>query len=207
MSTPNPNNIKVQNPEDNVYVSVKHYARKVNVEENNSSPLIGRPGPIAGIVLTLVDILVYFILKFVFYIYDITKFAFDWVTNMTFGNFSGIMPKNFRKGKVISTKFFRYTMNVLMPPFGIMLSKGIFGWFSILICAIITYVNFFAGIVYAFVLTSRNRYADQFEEYQRKKHESYYPQVQADTDISAFFSSLSVIAMIGLLFFFIFSFF
>ena len=168
MGLPDSKNI-VKNPEDSVYVSVKHYARKVNVEEKNLSPLIGRPGPIAGIVLTFVDILLYFILKFVFYIYDITKYAFDWISNMTFGNFLGVIPQTFKKGKVFSTKFFRYTMNVLMPPFGIMLSKGMYGWFSILVCIIITYVNFFAGIVYTFVITSRNRYADQYEEYQKKK--------------------------------------
>ena len=82
-------------------MSLKHYSRKVNVEDKNLSPLIGRPGPIAGIVLTFFDIAIYFILKFVFYIYDIAKYAFDWMSNMIFGNFSGLIPKSFKKGKVI----------------------------------------------------------------------------------------------------------
>jgi len=205
--TVNPNNLAAPNTEDKIYVSVKHYARKVQVEEKNSSPIIGRPGPIAGIVLTYADIVIYFVLKFFFYMYDIGRYSFEWIGNMAFGNFSGIIPKSFKKGKVITTKFFRYTLNVLMPPFGIMLSKGVFGWFSILVCTLITYVNFFAGIVYAFVITSRNRYADQFEEYQKKKYSSLYSQQEATEDISAFVSSLCVIGMIGLVFFFIFSYF
>jgi len=50
-----------------------------------------------------------------------------------------------------------------MPPFGILLAKGMYAWFSIIVCIIITYVNYLAGIIYAVVITSRNRYADQYE--------------------------------------------
>jgi len=132
MPTPDPYNIRAKDPEDYVYVSKKHWARKINVEHNDTlSSIIGRPGPITGLVLYLVDIIVYFVLRFTLYIFDITQYAYNWTANMIFGNFQGIIPKSWGKGKVISTKFFRYTMNVLMPPFGIMLSKGMYGWFSI----------------------------------------------------------------------------
>ena len=60
-------------------------------------------------------------------------------------------------------------MNVLMPPFGIMLSKGMYGWFSILVCVLLTYIHYLAGIIYAFIITMHNRYADQYEQYQIKK--------------------------------------
>lgn len=208
MSTPDPNNIYTENPGNLIYVSKKNWARKKNVEDNDPLiNIIGRPGPITGLVLSIIDIIVGLFLKFVFYIFDITQYAFDWVNNITFINFQGIIPKHLVAGKVISTKFFRYTMNVLMPPFGIMLSKGIYGWFSIIICVLITYVNFFAGIVYAFILTSRNRYADQYEQYQLLKFQQKYPQKEADEDISACISSVSFIFVLIFVFYFIFSFF
>ena len=94
-----------------------------------------------------------------------------------------------------------------MPPFGIVLSKGLYGWFSVLVCILITYVNFIAGIIYAFVITSRNRYADQYENYQRLQYEGIYPQTEADEDISAFVSSLCVVVLIGLTFVFFFGYF
>jgi uncharacterized membrane protein YqaE (UPF0057 family) len=208
MSSLDPANIYTRDPSDNVFISKKHWARKLNIEQPNAlAGVIGRPGPIAGIVLTLFDNIVSIILKLIFYMFDICQYAFDWIMNLTFGNFQGLIPQSWSKGKVISTKFFRYTMNVLMPPFGIMLSKGLYGWFSVLICCIITYVNFIAGIVYTFIITSRNRYADQYENVQTAIFTKKYPQGEANDDVSAFFSSLSFVGMLGLLFFFIFSYF
>ena len=123
------------------------------LKDDELGGIIGRPGPITGIVLYIVDLIIYLFLKFTFYLFDITQYAYNWVTNILFGNFQGIIPKSWGKGKVISTKFFRYTMNVLMPPFGIMLSKGMYGWFSILVCVLLTYMHYLAGIIYAFVIT------------------------------------------------------
>ena len=208
MPTPDPNNITALDAEDYVYVSKKNWARKQNVEDNNTlGELIGKPAPITGIVLTFFDMIVELFLKLVFYIFDITQYAFDYVNNILLGNFQGLIPKSFTKGKVITTKFFRYTLTALMPPFGIILSKGIYGWFSVLVCTLLTYVNFLAGMIYAFVITSRNRYADQYEEYQTKLFANTYPQDEANEDISAFVSSMSLIVLIGLFIVFCFSYF
>ena len=199
MSTPNPYNIEAQNPEDLIYVSKKHWARKINVENNNSlGGIIDRPGPISGIIISLIDMIVTLFLKLIFYVIDIATYAFNWTHNISFGNFQGIIPNSYGKGKVISSKFFRYTMNLLLPPFGIMLSKGIYGWFNILICILITYVNFIAGIVYAFVITSRNRYADQYEQYQFNKFEAENPPEEVEADITALQSSLGFIILVAI---------
>ena len=202
MPTPDPYNVTSKEPKSYVYVSKKHWARKINVENNDElAGIIGRPGPITGLVLYLVDIQVYFFLRFTFYIYDIAQYAYDWMSNLLFGNFQGIIPKSWGKGKVISTKFFRYTMNVLMPPFGIMLSKGMYGWFSILVCVLLTYISYLAGIIYAFVITTHNRYADQYEQYQMKKFTQEYDQKEVDEDINAFISSIGFIIIILLVFY------
>jgi uncharacterized membrane protein YqaE (UPF0057 family) len=208
MRSSNPVNVYTRDPADNVYISQKHWARKAKGDDGPAMAGIGgRPGPITGIVLTLFDIVVMLILKLLFYMFDVCQYAFDWVMNLTFGNFQGLIPESWSKGKVISTKFFRYTMNVLMPPFGIMLSKGMYGWFSVLICCIITYVNFIAGIVYTFIITSRNRYADQYENVQMAIFTKKYPVAEANADISAFASSLCFVFTLGLVFYFIFSYF
>jgi uncharacterized membrane protein YqaE (UPF0057 family) len=93
-------------------------------------------------------------------------------------------------------------MTALMPPMGIFLSKGLYGWFSIIICSIITYLNFIAGIIYAFVITSRNRYADQYEEYQVKLATVKNPQEIPDKDSKAFLTTLGFVSMIGLFIYF-----
>ena len=208
MPTPDPYNIKASDPSDLIYVSKKNWARKQNIENNDPiNGMFGRPGPISGLVMITIDIIVEISLKFVFYLFDLTQYAFNWINNMTFGNFKGIIPTTFGGGKVISTKFFRYTINVFLPPLGIMLSKGIYGWFTILCCILITYVNYLAGIVFAFIITSRNRYADQYEQYQIVQFEKENPPEEADEDISAFVSSIGFIIVLAIIFYFCFSFF
>ena len=208
MPTPDPNNIKALDAEDYVYVSRKNWSRKQNVEGNNTlGDLIGKPAPITGLVLTFLDMIVELFLKLVFYLYDISQYAFNYVNGILLGNFQGLVPKSFTKGKVITTKFFRYTMTALMPPFGIILSKGMYGWFSVLVCALLTYVNFLAGMIYAFIITSRNRYADQYEEHQKMLFTRDYPQEEADQDMSAFVSAMSLIVLFASFIIFCFSYF
>jgi uncharacterized membrane protein YqaE (UPF0057 family) len=201
MGTPDPYNIKETDPEQLIYISKKNWARKQNIEGGNQlNSILGRPGPISGFVLVAIDVIIEIILKFVFYLYDLALYSFNWINNMTFGNFKGIIPKNYSGGKVISTKFFRYTINVFLPPLGIMLSKGMYGWFSILCCILITYINYLAGIVFAFLITSKNRYADQYESYQISQfpEDSLLKEIEADS--SAFFSSTGFVLLIILIF-------
>ena len=118
------------NPNDAIYVSKKNFQRKQNVVNglsNNLSNIVdGRPGPITTLVLYLADTFISLCLRFFYNIIKICTFSFDWVNNMLFGNFKGILPTSTTtKGKVISLKFFRYIMTVLIPPFGILLNKGL----------------------------------------------------------------------------------
>ena len=197
MGTPDPFKIEEKDPEQLLYISKKHWANKQNIEGNDPiKSMFGRPGPLSGLILVLIDMIVELTLKCIFYLYDLTKYAFDWINNMTFGNFKGIIPKTFTGGKVISTKFFRYTINLVLPPLGIMLSKGIYGWFSILCCILITYVNYLAGVIFAFLITSKNRYADQYEKYQLLQFNKDPIYKEADEDTSAFFSSTGFIFLI-----------
>ena len=206
--TPDPFNIKETDPEQLIYVSKKNWARKQNIEANDPiNSILSRPGPISGLVLVSIDTIVELFLKTIFYLYDLTQYAFNWIHNMIFGNFKGIIPTSFGGGKVITTKFFRYIINVLLPPFGIMLSKGIYGWFSIFSCIIITYVNYLAGIIFAFIITSQNRYADQYESYQLLAFDLKTIYQEEDVDPSAFFSLGGFIFLIILIFIIFLSFF
>jgi uncharacterized membrane protein YqaE (UPF0057 family) len=192
-------NKKDYDPEDTVVISKRHWNRKQNVVNGNDklASLATRPGPVTGIIITLFDGVVTVALRFIVALLGISTYAFEYINNITFGNFKGIFPNEMRKGKTISLKFFRYTMTVLMPPMGIFLSKGLYGWFNIIVCAVITYINFLAGIIYAFVITMRNRYADQYEEYQIKKAIENNPQEKANADSKALLATVGFILMIG----------
>jgi len=209
MSSSNPNNINARDPNDYTYVSRKHWARKQKIVSGDDklSNIAGRPGPITGLILTLFDIAVTLFLKLMFNLLSISTYAFEWVNNITFGNFAGLIPTSLTKGKVISMKFFRYIMTVLMPPFGVLLSKGLYGWFNIIVCMIITYINFIAGIIYAFVITSHNRYADQYEAHELAKALNNNPDVVAIADSKALMSTVGFVVLLGLVIYFFIGFF
>ena len=212
MPAPDPKDIYAPDANDYNFVSIKNWYRKQKSTNGNDqiSNLVGRPGPITGFVIGIVDVIVTLIVKFTINLITISTFAFDWLYNMIFGNFNGIIPTSITGGTVISMKFFRYTMTVLMPPFGILLSKGLYSWFNVLICIVITYINYMAGIIYAFVITARNRYSDQYEAHQIKKalndpnNQSLKSTIK---DTSALFGTCGFITLLGLVFFIIFSFF
>ena len=209
MSSNNPNNLSARDKSDYIYVSNKHWARKQKIlnGDDKLSKIAGRPGPITGLILSLADTVITLFLKLMFNLLSISTYAFEWVNNITFGNFAGLIPSSLTKGKVISMKFFRYIMTVLMPPFGVLLSKGLYGWFNILVCVIITYVNFIAGIVYAFVITSHNRYADQYEDREISIALSKNPEVDAIADAGALMSTVGFVALFGLVIYFFIGFF
>lgn len=186
-------NITAKDPDDYIFVSKKHWLRKKRIQDNQGdqlSKLVGRPGVISGIILSAVDAITTLFIKFMVLLLQLTTIAFDWVNNIIFGNFKGIIPNEVKKGKVISMKWFRYTMTVLMPPFGVFLSKGVYGWFNILVCCILTYINYLLGIIYAFVITMHNRYADQYEENELIQALAANPPNEAQSDINALLGSV-----------------
>jgi uncharacterized membrane protein YqaE (UPF0057 family) len=203
-------NISASDPEDYIYVSKKNWLRKKRIQDGDAdqlTKLVGRPGPITGIILTLVDMITTLFIKFMVILLQISTIAFDWVNNMIFGNFKGIIPNEIKKGKVISLKWFRYAMTVLMPPFGVFLSKGIYGWFNILVCVVLTYINYLLGIIYAFVITMRNRYADQYEDQEIIQALAANPPEEAKADINALIGSIGFsIIILGAIFFMLFHF-
>jgi uncharacterized membrane protein YqaE (UPF0057 family) len=193
MPSIDPSNIEVDNSEDFNYVSAKNYARKQQIQQgqgNAFEELIGRPGPITGIMLSIMDMCTTLFIKFSLLLLQISTIAFEWVNALIFGNFVGIIPSGAFAGTVISMKWFRYFMTVIMPPFGVFLHKGLYGWFNIFVCVLITYISYIGGIIYAFVICMRNRYADQYEDYEITKAISRNPELNSNGDWNAFWGMI-----------------
>ena len=194
-----PNDLTTEDPDDYIFVSNKNYYRKQQVQNGNGNVLqqaIGRPGPITGIVLSAIDAITGLIIRLSILLLQISSLAFDFTYNLIFGNFNGIIPSSLKQGKVVSMKWFRYAMTVLMPPFGVFLNKGIYGWFNILVCMILTYIHYLLGIVYAIVITVRNRYADQYEDKQMEIAIANNPPEEVKADINALIGSLAFIIIL-----------
>lgn len=165
-------NLEDEDASKYIYVSTRHYKRKLQVEKDVNSHLTGsitKPGPIGAFMIYIFDIVIEFMARFIISVFSFVETGFNFIMAYTFGNFSGLFPNVDKYGTLISYRFFRYIVNILLPPIGVFLAKGLYGWFNIFICFIITYVHYVAGIIYCFVITSHNRYADLYEKTEYEK--------------------------------------
>lgn len=149
-----------------IYVSKRHYERKQRVEQNHKNKMkdtMEDSGVITLILLYVWDMFVEIVIGFIFDFFDILLFAFEYTQNFIFGNYRGIFPDAEKYGLMFSYKYVRYFLTVLVPPLGVFMAKGLFGWFNILICLVLCYVHYVLGIIYAFIVCVDSRYSDRFE--------------------------------------------
>lgn len=150
---------------------VRRYNERIVRNKNNMSSIVNNSGPIGYILILFLD-------KVIEIIYDLVKPTFrlfwegvDVIQNATFGEFGGLLNIAATKtdGSCYTFRPFRLALTILTPPIGVFLSKGVKGWFSMIITVIICYFNYFIGIIYAIVITMNSKYADKYEmlQYQR----------------------------------------
>ena len=124
-------------------------------------------GPFSLIVIGILDWIfdsVYTGLKEIF---QLTKDAF----NLTAVDKSiEIFPSNrFTENKYyIPFNYLRHFVTIATPPVGVFMSKGLKGWFNVLITIMFCYINYFLGIIYAFLLTFQSKYANAYAAKQKQ---------------------------------------
>lgn len=154
------------------YKNTPAYRRKLKREERKKAEKAGLmmgQGPITIILIYLFDLIIKIISSLFNFIFSFTSLGFGSVYDVFYGAYDGIIPNSEKFGTVISMKPLRMFITLLIPPVGIFLSKGLYGWFNILLCFGLTYIHFILGVIYAFVITFRNRYADRYEEIEYKR--------------------------------------
>ena len=169
----------------NVYVSKRHYRRKQKIEDKQRQDMkkeMENSGIIALIMMYVWDVFVELIVGFVFDVFDIMFFSFDYTYTQLFGNYSGVFPDAEKYGMMFDYKTFRYIITLVHPPVGVLMGKGMFGWFNILVCLVLCYVNYAAGIIYAFLITVDNRYADRYERVDVRRVRSMQNEVRTDEE-------------------------
>lgn len=169
----------------NVYVSKRHYRRKQQIEDKQREDMkkeMQNSGIIALIMMYVWDLFVEVVVGFVFDIFDIMFFSFDYTYTQLFGNYTGVFPDAEKYGMMFSYKTFRYIITLILPPVGVFMGKGIFGWFNIIVCLALCYVNYVAGIIYAFLVTADNRYADRYERVDVARVRTMQNEVRTDEE-------------------------
>lgn len=72
----------------------------------------------------------------------------------------------YKYGSIFNYMHLRYVVTIIAPPLGVFMAKGIYGWVNIIMSLFFCYIHYFAGIIYALVITYNSKYADLYEKKQ-----------------------------------------
>jgi uncharacterized membrane protein YqaE (UPF0057 family) len=154
------------------YSNTPAYRRKLRREKlkkSKAAAALTQQGPITSILVGILDIIIGAVLYLFDMVVEFGQFGFGFVLNNIYGTDGKVIPNAEKFGTSMSLKYFRYIITIFIPPLGVFLNKGIYGWFNVILCFMFTYIHFFLGAVYAFVITFRNRYADRYEQVEKMR--------------------------------------
>ena len=154
------------------YSKTSAYRRKLKREKLKEAKKAGSlalQGPLSLLIVGIIDFFFQLIASMISLVMNFSEGGFSLVYDTIYTDNGNIIPSSEKFGQAISMKPIRIIITVLIPPLGIMLHKGIMGWFNILLCFILTYISFPLGVIYALVVTYKNRYADRYEEAERQR--------------------------------------
>jgi uncharacterized membrane protein YqaE (UPF0057 family) len=149
------------------YSNTSAYRRKLKREKLKQAKKAGQlamQGPLSLLIIGIVDFVFQLIGSMISLVMDFSSGGFRLIYDNIYATGTDIIPNSEKFGTTVSMRFIRVIITVLIPSLGIFLSKGILGYFNIILCFILTYISFPLGVVYAFVVTYRNRYADRYEQ-------------------------------------------
>ena len=154
------------------YSNTPAYRRKLKREklkQEKAGALLTQQGPITAILVSLLDFFLDIFLNLFEMIVDFGQYGFSFVINNIYGTDAQLIPNNEKFGTAVSLKYVRFFITLFIPPLGVFINKGLYGWFNVLLCFLLTYIHFILGAVYAFVITFRNRYADRYERVEKMR--------------------------------------
>lgn len=158
--------------QDFSYKNTPAYRRKVKrdrAKAEKKAGLLQNQGPITLIIIGLIDNIIDMFTSLGLMIWDFAGTGFQFVYGSIYGSYDGVIPNSEKFGMIVPMTPMRYLITILIPPLGVFLSKGLSGWFNILICFVLTFIHFLLGAIYAFVITYRNRYADRYEQVEKQR--------------------------------------
>jgi uncharacterized membrane protein YqaE (UPF0057 family) len=155
------------------YSKTSAYRRKLKREKLKEAKKAGSlalQGPLSLLIVGIIDFVFGLIGSMISLVMDFSSGGFNLIYSSLYDGGTDIIPSSEKFGLAVSMKAIRIIITVLIPALGVALSKGlIFGWFNILLCFILTYISFPLGVIYALVVTYKNRYADRYEEAERQR--------------------------------------
>ena len=174
----------------------KHLDRRKRVEEKQNSLLTEdikeKSGILAITILYFWDSIIELLFRVFFATYDISKYSYNYMYAYIFGNYQGLIPSVEKNGTLVTFRPLRYVITVLVPPLAVFMSKGLFGWFNVIICLFLCYINYFVGIIYAFIITFNSRYSDRYERRNIEEKEANINRTDNNKELKVIFMIVGI---------------
>ena len=183
-------------------------ARNKKKAEDKRKSVANGGGPIGKIFMFLIKDIFIDGLLIGFYntTIDIFNEGFAFVDEMFFSDFKGVLAGKFKskKGMCFEYTYFRYFMTIMIPPMGVFLARGLSAWYNIIICAFLSLIYYFPGLIYALIVIQSAPYANKYQEMKRNKLKNAKEengQTVEDTEASPlFFLGLTILLVCVALF-------
>lgn len=163
---------------------------RIKDKQDQRGRILAGTGPIGKIMIYFIEeILIENILKRIYNIFiDILTLCFNFVQNTFFSDFKGFLAGKLKSknGTCFEYTFFRYFMTLMLPPIGVFLSRGLSGWYNILICGLLCFVKYFPGLIYALIVMHNAPYSKRYQQMKRDRLAKLKakPVRQSDIEIS-----------------------
>ena len=124
-------------------------------------------GPIAKFIAIVLESIIGVIKTFFVLLKDIFLSVFDVVGSIFLGKVEGDMlfglinKKHAETGTCMTLWLPRTIITILLPPFGVYMSRGLRGYKYIIICCLLTCVFYFPGLIYAFIVMGNSKIAEE----------------------------------------------
>jgi uncharacterized membrane protein YqaE (UPF0057 family) len=154
------------------YSNTSAYRRKLKrqkIQQAKRNGALQNSGPLSILIIGIIDFLFGLIGSMISLVMDFSSGGFRLVYDTIYDTGTDIIPNSEKFGTAVSMKAIRIIITVLIPSLGVFLHKGLYGWFNILLCFILTYISFPLGVIYALVVTYKNRYADLYEKTEQQR--------------------------------------
>ncbi len=172
-----------------------------NTRNRVKKTIITERGFLGSIIVAIIDKIFYVIKLIIHYIWNYVILAtYGYIYDVMLSGFDGVFGGKEKNGECFNSIYLKYVVTIFAPPVGILMSRGISAWVSIILSVLLTFYHVIPGIIYALVITNDSRYADR---YQRREMERIEATRQKQSPSNFYVILVSMVILIAMVYGFI----
>lgn len=150
---------------NNNYEHIGMRRKRERQEQKKRIKKYNNNGPLSLLITYIFDFVVHLFKTLINYCKTVNNSGYEYIYDIAYSDGYQIIPNDLKYGTMINLKSFRILINIICPPLGIFLSRGIYGWYHVLISFCLLYLNIIFGIFYSIIIMYIPSYGDRYTKY------------------------------------------